>query len=195
MKSLITTHHFSVNVLNKHKQTPLYVLVRQQLIERAVAFMDTYSPRLSNLDGKQSSLLHLICEMNELSLAERYMRRLTRYILLARNPDGKTPLDLAFQTKNTTLISMLWTHLTVSQQATAFAQFKAHQQQDRIDYVLAQGYVDCSAPLMESPEILLNTPHYCTETDRSGSREQVAGRRDMKCQQARAPRKSNLSCR
>ena len=178
VKSLITTHHFSVNVLNKHKQTPLYVLVRQQLIERAVAFMDTYSPRLSNLDGKQSSLLHLICEMNELSLAERYMRRLTRYILLARNPDGKTPLDLAFQTKNTTLISMLWTHLTASQQATAFAQFKAHQQQDRIDYVLAQGYVDCSAPLMESPEILLNTPHYCTETDRDLKRQQALLRQE-----------------
>ena len=32
------------------------------------------------------------------------------------------------------------------------------------------------------PEILLNTQHDCTETDRSGSRERVAGRRDLNCQ-------------
>jgi len=32
-------------------------------------------------------------------------------------------------------------------------------------------------------ENLLNAQHYCTEIDRSGSREQVAGRRHLKCQQ------------
>ena len=33
------------------------------------------------------------------------------------------------------------------------------------------------------PEILLNAQHSCTEIDRAGSREQVAGRRDLNCQQ------------
>jgi len=33
------------------------------------------------------------------------------------------------------------------------------------------------------PEILLNAQRYRTEIDRSGSREQVAGRRDPNCQQ------------
>ena len=34
------------------------------------------------------------------------------------------------------------------------------------------------------PEILLHAQAYCTELDRTGSREQVAGRRDLNCQQA-----------
>ena len=33
------------------------------------------------------------------------------------------------------------------------------------------------------PEILLHAQAYCTELDRTGSREQVAGRRDLNCQQ------------
>ena len=33
-------------------------------------------------------------------------------------------------------------------------------------------------------EILFNAQHDCAEVDRSGSREQVAGRRDLNCQQA-----------
>ena len=40
------------------------------------------------------------------------------------------------------------------------------------------------ATCSRDPEILLNTQHDCTETDRSGSREQVAGRRDLNCQHA-----------
>jgi hypothetical protein len=31
---------------------------------------------------------------------------------------------------------------------------------------------------------LLNTQHDCTNTDRAGSREQVAGRRGLNCQHA-----------
>jgi len=39
------------------------------------------------------------------------------------------------------------------------------------------------ATCSRDPEILLNAQRYCTEIDRSGSREQVAGRRDPNCQQ------------
>ena len=39
------------------------------------------------------------------------------------------------------------------------------------------------ATCSRDPEILLNAQHYCTEIDRSGSREQVAGRRHLNCQQ------------
>ena len=40
------------------------------------------------------------------------------------------------------------------------------------------------------PEILLHAQAYCTELDRTGSREQVAGRRDLNCQQALASHQS-----
>ncbi|MDP3560667.1 MAG: hypothetical protein Q8R83_00605, partial [Legionellaceae bacterium] len=33
------------------------------------------------------------------------------------------------------------------------------------------------------PEILLNTKFYCTAIDRTGSRGQAAGRRNMNCEQ------------
>jgi len=39
------------------------------------------------------------------------------------------------------------------------------------------------ATCSRDPEILLNAQHYCTEMDRSGSREQAEGRRDLNCQQ------------
>ena len=52
----------------------------------------------------------------------------------------------------------------------------------RVDNSLFERLRPAACP--RDPEILLHAQAYCTELDRTGSREQVAGRRDLNCQQA-----------
>ena len=145
LNRLIHTHHFPTNIVNVFSQTPLYVLVHQQMTEQVIAFINTYSPRLTDLDAKKSTLLHLICETNNLTLAEHYIRKLRLQTLKTRNQDGKTPLDLAFNTGNETLISLLWDHMDPEQQHLAVERFKSSLQADRIQFALQKGYVDRSS--------------------------------------------------
>jgi len=51
------------------------------------------------------------------------------------------------------------------------------------------------ATCSRDPEILLNAQHDCTEIDRAGSREQVAGRRDSNCQQPLIARMKRMAYR
>ncbi len=52
----------------------------------------------------------------------------------------------------------------------------------RVDNSLFERLRPAACP--RDPEILLHAQAYCTELDRTGSREQVAGRRDLNCQHA-----------
>ena len=54
----------------------------------------------------------------------------------------------------------------------------------RVDNSLFERLRPAACP--RDPEILLHAQAYCTELDRTGSREQVAGRRDLNCQQTLA---------
>ena len=139
IEELIMQFKLNVNQVNQHGQTALYGMITRgvhqpTLLKKARWFIETFKPKLSNLDLLGSSLLHLACEQQDLDLLEYCIEKRGLSLFKARK-DHLTALDIALIRQHLPSVTYLWGRLSVAEQQSYVTQLNSKGEHQFIAYL------------------------------------------------------------
>ncbi|MCH9756237.1 MAG: hypothetical protein K0U37_03455 [Gammaproteobacteria bacterium] len=147
VSNLVTQYELNINEMNGLNETALCILIRRHESQKVIEFVQRFNPKVTNLDGKQSTLLHLACEEGLNDLVEWCLKK---YNLSALKPrkDKFSALDIVLIRRNSTILKLLWSELTPTQKKVYINVLQAKNEQVLVDYLIAEGLY---SPEIETP--------------------------------------------
>lgn len=127
IKQFIHTHKLNVNQKNALNETPLGFMIKQRAYDKARWFIETFQPKLTDLDAKKSSLLHLACQQQHLELIEFGLKK--QLSALKTNLTKETSLDLILLTQHREGTLLLWDSLSKKERKTTLQHLQQHAPQ------------------------------------------------------------------
>ena len=163
-----------LNQLNKQGETALYCMMKKSLtkpslITKALWFIKTYQPKMTNLDPLGSSLLHLACDLKKLKLVKYCVETLGLSLLKTRK-GGFNAMDIALITQHEDVISYLWSKLDKLQQNLYVSRLNKQGELQLITYLITHNLYEPEALETEKSELQRPSPVKLTPQDSEGSK-------------------------
>lgn len=139
IQTLVLTHGLNVNAPNKAGESPLYLMIKNKLTEKAIWFQETFTPKLSKLDASASSLLYVACEEEDICLVQWCLER-SGLSLLKPGKNGLNALDIGLIKQNKVVVQLLWDKLIESQRNIYIANLIKENKSSQLAFLIEQGF-------------------------------------------------------
>lgn len=153
IQHLIKTYALDVNQKNKRGETPLAVMLNQNLIETVLWFCQQFKPKLTELNSASENLLMFACEQEQLDVLTWCIHH-KKLPLLKPDQTGLNALDLALMKQNLVMVQLIWQALTPDEQQSYVDGLRAREENHARAFLTEHGLISIMPPT--SPTRALN---------------------------------------